>query len=120
MSARDEEAAALLSQLGLPRNVARCLVFLSGVDEAASPQIEAATRLRQPEVSVAMQHLRDRAWVAKRDQKREGKGRPVHCYRLTIRLEDVVSLIEREKRAEAQRNEQAVDRLRSLSNGRHA
>lgn len=118
MDPRDEEAADLLLQLGLPRGVARALVYLSRVDEATSPQIEVGAKLRQPEVSVAMQELRDRAWVLKREQRREGKGRPVHCYRLAIRLPEVVDLLEREKHAEAERHDRAIERLRALSNGK--
>lgn len=115
MGARDEEAATLLSQLGIPRPAARALVFLASVDEATSTQIEKATGMRQPEVSIAMRHLSERAWVARRVQRRETKGRPVHCYKLTIRLDDVVATIEREKRAEATANDRAIERLRALS-----
>lgn len=112
---RDEHVAVLLVDLGLSRSIAKTLVFLSRVDESISSHIERATGLRQPEVSVAMQILRERGWVEKRDLKKEGKGRPVHCYRLTVRLQDIVNEIEREKRAEADRNFQTIAKLRELS-----
>lgn len=112
---RDEHVAVLLVDLGLSRSIAKTLVFLSRVEDAISSHIERATGLRQPEVSVAMQLLREKAWVEKRDLKKEGKGRPVHCYRLIVRLEDIVDEIEREKRAEAERNFQTIQKLRELS-----
>src|SRR5437899_5826362 len=82
LSRRDETLVDLLIETGLSRNIAKTLVFLSKRDETTSVEIEKATGLRQPEVSIAMQELRRRKWVDKRDIKKEGKGRPVHSYRL--------------------------------------
>src|SRR5947209_9178229 len=82
LSRRDETLVDLLIETGLSRNIAKTLVFLSKRDETTSVEIEKATGLRQPEVSIAMQELRRRKWVDKRDIKKEGKGRPFHCYRL--------------------------------------
>lgn len=112
---RDEHIAQLLMDLGLSRSLAKTLVFLSRTEESVSSDIERGAALRQPEVSVAMQILRDRGWVEKRDLKKEGKGRPVHCYRLTVALADIVGEIEREKRAEAERNFETIQKLRDLS-----
>jgi len=112
---RDENIAALLMDLGLSRSIAKTLVYLSRVEESISSEIEHGTGLRQPEVSVAMQLLRDRGWVDKRDLKKEGKGRPVHCYRLTVALQAVVDEIERQKHEEAERNFATIAKLRDLS-----
>ena len=46
--------------------------------------IVARTGLRQPEVSVGMQALRDRGWVHSEAVPRAGKGRPMHSYRLAV------------------------------------
>lgn len=112
---RDEALAALLMELGIPRNVSRCLMYLAQVDEAVSADLEKGAGLRQPEVSVAMQWLREREWVTKRDIKKKGKGRPVHCYRLTRSLDDVIGLIEKEKRMEAERDAERIARFRALA-----
>lgn len=111
---RDEETAKLLQAVGIPVGVARALVFLTHVAEATSPEIEQAAGLRQPEVSVAMQFLRDRDWVKKRDLKREGKGRPIHAYALTVTMAEVADALELEKREEAARNIESLGRLRKL------
>src|SRR6266568_6905876 len=95
LSRRDETLVDLLIETGLSRNVARALVFLSSREETTSVEIEKATGLRQPEVSIAMQELRRRRWVEKRDIKKEGKGRPVHAYRLATPLRDIVDKIGR-------------------------
>src|SRR5438132_4763449 len=84
LSRRDETLVDLLVRTGMSKNIAKTLVFLSKKDETTSVEIEKATGLRQPEVSIAMQELRRRRWVEKRDIKKEVKGRPVHSYRLCL------------------------------------
>src|SRR3989304_2722990 len=58
LSKRDEALVDLLMETGMARNLAKTLVFLSKRDETTSVEIEKATGLRQPEVSIAMQDLR--------------------------------------------------------------
>ncbi|MHB8604398.1 MAG: ArsR family transcriptional regulator [Thermoplasmatota archaeon] len=116
----DEEIATLLGSLGLARASARALVFLCGVGEAISSEVEQGTGLRQPEVSLAMREMRRSGWVEKRDLRRKQKGRPVHCYRLLVALEDVFVAIEKEKRERAERESATLARLRALAARPHA
>ena len=81
-SKKDETLVELLMGTWMPKNVAKTLAFLRKKEETTSVEIEISTALRQPEVSIAMQELRRRKWVIKRDIKKEGKGRPVHAYKL--------------------------------------
>src|SRR3989337_766743 len=97
LSRRDETLVDLLIETGLSRNIAKTLVFLSKRDETMSVEIEKATGLRQPEVSIAMQELRRRKWVDKRDIKKEGKGRPLHAYPLATPFTEIVESIAREE-----------------------
>src|SRR5512136_1269811 len=112
LSRRDETLVDLLIETGLPKNVAKTLVFLSKRDETTSVEIEKATGLRQPEVSIAMQELRRRKWVDKRDIKKEGKGRPVHAYRLAIPFSAIVDAIAKEERRRIEEIRSAVRRLK--------
>src|SRR3990170_3246503 len=98
LSRRDETLVDLLIETGLSRNIAKTLVFLSKREETTSVEIEKATALRQPEVSIAMQELRRRKWVEKRDIKREGKGRPVHSNKLSIPFDKIIEIVESEER----------------------
>src|SRR2546428_1493927 len=100
LSRRDESLVDLLVKTGMSKNIAKTLVFLSKRDETTSVEIEKATGLRQPEVSIAMQELRRRRWVEKRDIKKEGKGRPVHAYRLAAPFDPIIALIARGRRAQ--------------------
>ena len=101
MAKNHEKLAELLMQAGLKRNIAKALAYIYDKEEAISAEIESATGLRQPEVSIAMQWLREKGWVTKRDIKKEGKGRPVHGYRLAKPFKEIV--IELQKNLEKEK-----------------
>jgi predicted transcriptional regulator len=115
LSRRDETLVDLLIGTELSRNIAKTLVFLSKRDETTSVEIEKATGLRQPEVSIAMQELRRRKWVDKRDIKKEGKGRPVHSYRLNAPWSEILTQIDREEQSKIDRIEANRKKLRSFA-----
>ena len=50
----DMEFIEGLQNLGVNRNVAKLITYLKDVEEGSSRDIEMATGMRQPEVSVAM------------------------------------------------------------------
>ncbi len=103
----------LLIRTGMSKNIAKTLVFLSKREETTSVEIEKATGLRQPEVSIAMQDLRRRRWVEKRDIKKEGKGRPVHAYRLATPFDQIIDNIAREERAKIEDIETNIRKMRA-------
>ncbi|HKZ98502.1 MAG TPA: ArsR family transcriptional regulator [Thermoplasmata archaeon] len=115
LSRRDEVLVDLLIETGMSKNIAKTLVFLSKREETTSVEIEKATGLRQPEVSIAMQELRRRKWVDKRDLKKEGKGRPVHSYRLSVSWSEIIGQVDREEQGKIERIESNRKRLRSYA-----
>ena len=115
LSRRDETLVDLLIETGLSKNVAKTLVFLAKREETTSVEIEKATGLRQPEVSIAMQELRRRRWVDKRDIKKEGKGRPVHAYRLSTGWAEILGQLDRDQQARLERIESNRKKLRSYA-----
>ena len=94
---QDEKIIKVFTDLGMPRNLAKTLMYISQVEECRSAEIEHGANLRQPEVSVAMQQLQKRGWIQKRDRKKKGKGRPVHLYKLTSPIDSIVDNFEKEK-----------------------
>lgn len=110
--AKDFALIDLLVDAGVPKNIAKTLVCLTKREETTSVEIEKATGLRQPEVSIAMQHLRKRKWVKKRDIKKEGKGRPVHAYRLSLSLDQIVNVLEKDAKAKIAKIEQNIRQIR--------
>jgi len=115
LSRRDEVLVDLLVDTGMAKNLSKTLVFLSKREETTSVEIEKATGLRQPEVSIAMQDLRRRKWVEKRDIKKEGKGRPVHAYRLSVGWADILAQLDREEQAKIDRIEGNRKKLKSFA-----
>lgn len=114
LSRKDENLVEMLIQTGMSKNPAKTLVFLSKRQETTSVDIEKATGLRQPEVSIAMQELRHRQWVAKRDIKKEGKGRPVHAYRLAVPFSEIVETIAGQERSKIEAIEANVRRIKQI------
>ena len=112
---KDREFVEVLRDLGIPRNVASMITYLANVDEATSREIEIGSNLRQPEVSIAMRTLRNNDWVEEREIKKDGKGRPMKIYRLTISLEEIIRHFEEEKKRESTRVMENIDRLKDLS-----
>jgi len=99
----DDKAVQLFVKLGMPKNLAKTLLYISQFDECKCADIEQATDMRQPEVSIAMQELHRRGWVKRRDLKKKGKGRPVHIYAPTIHLAEILKNFEQEKYKEVER-----------------
>jgi len=76
--------AKILIVSNIPRSVAYTLVYTRGKEEVTSIEIE---------MSIAMQWLRRRGWINKRNMKKEGKGRPVHGYRLSKDFDEILEEI---------------------------
>ncbi len=111
---KDDKAVELFAELGMPKNLAKTLMFISQVEECKSADVEQGADLRQPEVSVAMQEMRRRGWIKKRDLKKKGKGRPVHIYKLTKSLPAIVQTFEKEKMKQVETIKSDLDQLQGL------
>ena len=114
LSTQDDKIIKVFTDLGMPRNLAKTLVYISQVEECRSAEVEQGADLRQPEVSVAMQELRRRGWAKKRDLKKEGKGRPVHIYKLTKRLPEILNKFEEEKMKQVENIRKDLTDLQSM------
>ena len=62
-----------------------------------------------------MQELRRRKWVVKRDIKKEGKGRPVHSYKLALPFEKIIETIEKEERKKIEDIENNIKALKQAA-----
>lgn len=111
----DEKIIHLFTELGMPRNLSKTLLYISQVDECRSADIEQGADLRQPEVSIAMQELRKRGWIQKRDLKKKGKGRPVHIYKNTMSLSKIIKTFEQEKLKELETIKNDISELKNLT-----
>lgn len=118
LTSQDEKVIKIFQELGMQRNLAKTLMYISNVEECRSAEIERNASLRQPEVSVAMQELQRRGWIKKRDLKKKGKGRPVHIYKLTSPINKILQNFEQEKTKEIEIIKKDLEDLKALINSR--
>ena len=112
---KDEtKAIQLFINLGVPKNLAKTLIYISQIDECRSANVEQGADLRQPDVSVATQELRRRGWIKKRDLKKKGKGRPTHIYKPTTNLSKILKNFEQEKLKEIENVKKNISELKTI------
>jgi len=115
---KDDKAVQIFRELGMPKNLAKTIMYISQVDECRSAEIEQAADLRQPEVSIAMQEMRRRGWVNKRDLNKEGKGRPTHIYTSNKNLSEILNAFGQEKLKEVETIKNDLSELKNLIKSR--
>jgi predicted transcriptional regulator len=104
----------ILISSGLSRPVARTLAYLQKVDTATSIDLERATGLRQPEVSIAMRQLNPFDWIEEDEEKKPGKGRPNKVYSLKVRFKDIIAHLEKEQKKTIDDGMASIKRLKEL------
>ena len=110
----DDKAVQLFAKLGMPKNMAKTLLYLSQVPECKSADIEQCANMRQPEVSNTITELRRKGWVKKRDLKKKGKGRPVHIYKPATNLSEILKDFERKKLKEVESAKSDLSKLKNI------
>ena len=118
LDADDDKAVQLFVKLGMPKNLAKTLLYISQFDECKCADIEHGADLRQPEVSRSMQELRKRGLVKKRDLKKKAKGRPVHIYKPTTNLSEISKAFELEKLKEVESVKNDMSELKNIIESR--
>jgi predicted transcriptional regulator len=95
MDEEDLELVGVLISLGVRRNLAAAIVYLCRNREATSRQIEVATNLSQPEISLAMGAMREIGWTEERNITAPRTGRPQKSYKLRAPLEEILATMRR-------------------------
>ena len=109
---KETEFVDLLIGIGVSRVVAKVLVFLANTPEATSRDIERGADLRQPEVSIAMQHLKEQGWITSRQVKTESIGRPQNLISLSRPIAEIIDCIQAEKKGEIQKKMALAQKIR--------
>ena len=109
------EIVEMLVNIGVEQNVASVLVALRDAGFQSSKNLQKVCKLRQPEISIAMQQLLTNDMVAVEPLKSGGRGRPRHRYSLNGEFTDIIQPFIDE--AETHINQLANDlaRLESVS-----
>jgi predicted transcriptional regulator len=110
---RLEKIAQLLIEIGVPKNSAKALAYilLKG-SPARTVEIEGKTGMRQPEVSLAVKHLRSTGWVKKSEVEKQGKGRPVHEYALAMSPQEFIGELEKLQKKKIQEIEESLSSIK--------
>jgi predicted transcriptional regulator len=111
---KDEEIADALISLGMSRNASKALAFMHAANSATSKELERTTKLRQPEVSIAMKQLMERDWINERDEKKPGKGRPYKIYSLKVGFNDIIAQLETQKKKAVDEVQAKIELLKEL------
>jgi predicted transcriptional regulator len=98
---KEEEFVNLLIEIGTSKNVAKMLVFLANTPKATYRDLERGTDMRQPEVSIAIKYLTDQGWIKSREVPSKKKGRPMRNYSLAVPVKEIIAVIEKTKKNEA-------------------
>jgi predicted transcriptional regulator len=112
---KDTEFMQELQSLDANRNVAHVITFLKDQGGKSSKDIEIATGLHQPQVSLALKILRKRNWITEQETKVNGSGRTLRFYALRATIEEIINYYEAEKNKESARISEAIQRLRDLT-----
>lgn len=116
LEGKGHEIIELLQGLDVPRTEAICIACLVCGEELTSQNIEQASGLRQPEVSIAMRPLRERKWIEERNEKKNSdKGRPVKYYKLVVPFEQIVETFENNILRKNKEIAKALEQLKELS-----
>ena len=111
---KDEEIADALISLGMGKNAAMTLAYMKNTNSATSLELERSARLRQPEVSIAIKHLKERKWINEREEKKLGKGRPYKIYSLKVGFKDIIAQLEKQQRKTVDETQSKIERLKEL------
>jgi predicted transcriptional regulator len=97
-SKKDDEFVRLLISLGMNKNIAILLAFLAGSTLTTFREIEAATGLCEPQISVAMKYLHAQGWT--RVHASQKSGCLTKDYELVTPIREIVALIGDERERE--------------------
>ena len=101
-----------LQILGANRLEAAIVAYLGRHGPARTDELMAGTGLRQPEVSIGVRSLRERGWIVTDVVPREGKGRPMHAYRLDADSDEIAATYLEEGQARLDELQRAMDAVR--------
>ena len=63
---------------------------------------------------MAMRKFRERGWIDEEEIKQGGKGRPLKRYKLAVTIDDILNILEDEKRRDTEKNLEEINRLREM------
>lgn len=110
---KEEAFVHLLIEIGISRTVAKVLVYLANIPDVTSRDIERGADLRQPEVSMAIQYLKEKGWIESRLKKTDSIGRPQNIISLSKPISTIIECIQSEKEEEIKKKMTLAKKIRN-------
>ena len=112
---RDKLFVDILQTLGVRRQEATLIAWMSGAGVVSSKDIEQGAGLRQSDVSKILKSMQETGWVATLGTNNSTKGRPRKIYSLSTSLEDIVRYYELKKLKESILAKESIQKLKDLA-----
>ena len=114
-TSKEERMVELLMDMAMPRSLARTIVFFSKTEYCLCNHIQEVTDLRQPEVSTAMQYLKERGWIITESLQQGRKGRPIISYKLAVPFDKMINTLIREEQTKIKDLRTKLNYLKQLT-----
>jgi|WetSurMetagenome_2_1015567.scaffolds.fasta_scaffold11388_3 predicted transcriptional regulator len=107
----DNEFVRLLVRLGMNKNIAILLAFFTETTQTTFREIEAATGLCEPQISVAMKYLHEQGWTT--SHASEKGGSLIKDYELIIPINEIMTRIGDKKEQEINKKIALLGKLKN-------
>ena len=114
MNSNQRSLRTKLIQLGANQNTASVLLCLHHHGASTSKDLQCHCNIRQPDVSMAINELREMNLVHFSPRSEASRGRPAHIYRLRMSLEQSIQPFVNQARKRAKEILNDVDAIREL------
>lgn len=101
--------------LGENRPTATILSYMRNHKTVTSIELEHETGLRQPEVSIGMDILKERGWIKTETKATPGKGRPSNVYTLSVGVDETIQSYQDKEDTKAKKQLGKIEKLKSIT-----
>jgi len=115
MDEMDNEIVNILTRIGMARNTAKVFVAIKELDTPDTKQIMQFTGIMQPQISVAIQKLREQDYINVKTEKTENRGRPISYFLLKKSVSEIINDIEMIVQERINTEKQNIERLKELT-----
>jgi len=115
MDEKDNEIVNILTRIGMARNTVKVFVAIKELNNPNTRQIMQFTGIMQPQISVAIQKLRELDYINVETEKTENRGRPVSYFLLKKSMSEIINDMEMIVQERINTEKQNIERLKTLT-----
>jgi len=115
MDEMDNEIVNILTRIGMAQNTAKVFVAIIELDNPDTKQIMQFTGIMQPQISVAIQKLRELDYINVETEKTEKQGRPIQFFSFKKSMSKIIGDMEMIVQEKINHEKQDIERLHELT-----